>query len=468
MKESNILQNIQDIVLNKLISLVGNKSLLKNKRIGVGVSGGADSVCLLVCLCRLSKEFDFTVHALTVNHNVRSPKESEADSLFVLSLTEKLAASGYNVFCQKLDIEPGKISLYAEKNKCGTEDAARTLRYELFDFFIKKNNIEYFCIAHNKNDQLETVLMRFLQGAGSAGLSGIKSVRNNFVRPLLEVSRAQIEEYLTTLGYSWQTDSTNLDEHYLRNRIRLSLVPFLNQKFSGWDTACLKGSYKSSLDEDFFNQQIEDFKWDIQNCKNETLVTCDLEDFLSKHKALQTRIIQRGFNLAGFDSRLPFSVVMEFISNLEKKNKNFSVTIGDFELCNNEKIISIKKKKIIATESSFFAIIEEDGTYDFQFGKLCAETVNESVVLTLNGANNSVQLKGLSYPLCVRSRVLDDYVLTNSGTLKAVADVLSDWKVCTEYKSLIPVIQELSEPEQKIVAVIGSVFGYKDWILRGY
>ena len=70
--------------------------------------------------------------------------------------------------------------------------------------------------------------------------------------------------------------------------------------------------------------------------------------------------------------------------------------------------------------------------------------------------------------MCVRSRVLDDYVLTNSGTLKAVADVLSDWKVCTEYKSLIPVIQELSEPEQKIVAVIGSVFGYKDWILRGY
>ena len=146
------------------------------------------------------------------------------------------------------ELEKGQVAALADKKSIGIEAAARELRYEAFENFIVQKDLKCLCLAHNKNDQLETLLMRFLQGAGTQSRSGIPQVRGKYVRPLLNIERAQIEEYLTQKNISWRNDSTNSDTSYLRNRIRSDLVPVLNEKFSGWDKAVLTGAQKAADD----------------------------------------------------------------------------------------------------------------------------------------------------------------------------------------------------------------------------
>ena len=227
------------------------------KSLGAAVSGGADSVSLLLSLCRLGKAYGFSVKVITVNHNIRPAEESAGDAAFVAGLCRKLCEKGYPVsFCEKV-LEPGLVAELAREKGIGMEAAARILRYRAFEEFSESAGVELIALAHNKNDQVETLLMRFLQGSGASGLGGIRMCRDRFVRPLLTVSRTEIEEYVRHLGYGWRTDSTNFDLNYLRNRVRNELVPFLREKFPGFETALISGAEKSSADDEVLSVMAE-------------------------------------------------------------------------------------------------------------------------------------------------------------------------------------------------------------------
>lgn len=452
-------------VLNNLLSLNLSKENIAKMNIGIGVSGGADSISLLISLYNLSKKYAFKLFCVTVNHNMREALVSLKDSEYVLQLCNSLG-----VFCKKIDIPEGKIFNYCSDNKCSTEEAARILRYEIFDSFIQENKIDYFCLAHNKNDQLETVLMRFLQGAGTAGISGIKTQRNKYVRPLLNLTRKQIEEYLLQKKVGWKNDETNLDEHYLRNRIRHSLIPLLNEKFDGWDTGCLKICEKSSWDEEYFSSILEKLNWTIE--KPGEIITYPSKDLGKMQKSILLRFLQKGFNILGVNKRIPFSFLNEFITVYQKKqnekNGDFEVQFDEFNVSYNTSTISIKKSKILATESSFFVIIKEDGRFTLPFGEVIVKQEESNIIADFKGLDNSIRLQNLSFPLCIRSRQPDDYVLTGQNDYKSVSDILSDWHVIVEDKQRIPIVQSLHETDQSLIAVLGSLIGYKDWILRGY
>ena len=143
----------------------------------------------------------------------------------------------------------GEVFSYSKEKGCVVEAAARDLRYKAFEEFITKYDLVFLCLAHNKNDQVETALMRFLQGGSVYSSSCIPQVRQKFIRPLLNISRTQIEEYLLKLNVLWRYDSTNLDNEYLRNKIRNELVPFLNEKFTntGVNLNGLMGNCTSSF-----------------------------------------------------------------------------------------------------------------------------------------------------------------------------------------------------------------------------
>ncbi len=182
-----------------------------------GLSGGADSVCLLLSLCSLSESMRFSVEAVHVNHCLRGD-ESDRDEAFCRDLCERLNVPFTAVSCNVMD--------YSEKNSLSTEEAARILRYQIFEDNSKGKKI---ATAHNANDNLETVIFNLTRGTALKGLTGIPPLRGNIVRPLLSVTRKEIEEFLFKAGQNYVTDSTNLTEDYTRNKIRHLVMPVLQE-----------------------------------------------------------------------------------------------------------------------------------------------------------------------------------------------------------------------------------------------
>lgn len=202
-------------MLNKVLKTVQKHNMFGiSKDVTVALSGGADSVCLLLVLCKLKEILDLTLSAIHINHSLRGA-ESDRDELFAKELCDKL---GVPFFSFKVD-----AAAEAEKRGVGVELAARELRYEIF----KREAKGVVATAHSADDNLETVLFNMTRGSGLRGISGIPPLRDIYIRPLINCSREEIEAFLAEEKIPFVTDSTNLTDEYTRNRIRHRVVPEL-------------------------------------------------------------------------------------------------------------------------------------------------------------------------------------------------------------------------------------------------
>jgi tRNA(Ile)-lysidine synthase len=184
-------------------------------RLGVAVSGGADSVCLLHLLLELAARWDLRLTVLHLDHMLRG-SESDADADFVRDLA---ARYGLPFLLRRAAVadEPDNL-----------EQAARRARLDFFSAMVREGAVERVAVGHTRSDQAETVLFRLLRGAGGSGLSGIRPVTGEgVVRPLLDVDRAEVEMYLGERGLAWREDSSNRSPEFARNRIRHQLLPEL-------------------------------------------------------------------------------------------------------------------------------------------------------------------------------------------------------------------------------------------------
>lgn len=182
----------------------------------VALSGGADSVALLLLL----DEMGYKVHALHCNFHLRGD-ESDRDERFCEDLCLKKNIPFHRIHFDTL--------MYAETHKMSVEMAARELRYRYFEQLRKDIGAEGICVAHHQDDTVETVLLNLVRGTGLRGLTGIQPRNGAILRPLLCVTRAEIEAYLATKQQDYVTDSTNLETDFVRNKIRLQVVPLLRQ-----------------------------------------------------------------------------------------------------------------------------------------------------------------------------------------------------------------------------------------------
>lgn len=211
-------------------------------RILVALSGGADSICLLHILKQLQPKWELQLAAAHLHHGLRGA-EADADLTFARELCQTLNVPFYE---KKAD-----VAAAAKEQGCSVETAGRGLRYAFLEEAAKKFAAEadkadghmenrnspakgdvYIATAHHKNDQAETVLMHLLRGSGSRGLAGIPPKRGNIIRPLLCLTREEIEAYLQQNGVSFRTDSSNLCSDVTRNRVRLELLPCLEKKYN--------------------------------------------------------------------------------------------------------------------------------------------------------------------------------------------------------------------------------------------
>lgn len=204
-------------MLNKVADFIGKHQLLSHDGLHlVALSGGADSVTLLLILQRLG----YRIEAAHCNFHLRG-EESDRDEDFVKSLCKKLGVPLYVIHFDTKE--------YASIHQVSIEMAARDLRYGYFRQLCQDIGAASVCVAHHRDDAVETLLMNLLRGSGIHGLTGIRPKNGQVVRPLLCVSREEIEKYLHSIGQDYVTDSTNLVDDVVRNKIRLHVLPLLKE-----------------------------------------------------------------------------------------------------------------------------------------------------------------------------------------------------------------------------------------------
>lgn len=277
------------ILIEKVLYSIEENSMLKDgDKVIVGVSGGPDSMCLLHVLLRLRERFSLELIAAHVNHGLRG-KDADEDEKYV---EEFCGLNDVEFRCVKEDIH--KIS--AERN-VSDETAGREVRYEFFEKLKREKAADKIAIAHNLNDQAETVLMRIMRGTGLEGLAGIKPVRDGvYIRPLLGCSRSEIEEYCTRNGINPRIDKTNFESIYARNKIRLELIPYIEKNFNKDIINVLNRLAASSkVDSEYLEQETE--KKYKKYCKNEESKVIITKEAFLEHEAVSTRLIRMAFSL---------------------------------------------------------------------------------------------------------------------------------------------------------------------------
>jgi tRNA(Ile)-lysidine synthase len=190
-------------------------------RVGVGVSGGADSVALLLLLEQLRDRLGIGLAVLHFNHQLRGA-ESDADEEFVAALA---AQRGMDFLAGR-----GDVAGAARERGWNIEDAARRLRYAFFSSVVRAGRVTRVAVAHTADDQAETVLARLVRGTGPAGLAAIYPVKGHVLRPLLEVRRGELRKYLEGRGQTWREDASNLDISRLRARLRHQVLPVIERE----------------------------------------------------------------------------------------------------------------------------------------------------------------------------------------------------------------------------------------------
>ncbi len=193
-----------------------NRMIEPKDRVLAGLSGGADSVCLLFVLLELRRELDFELFCAHVNHNLRG-EESARDEAFVRELCR---AQGVPLVCRSC-----RVRERAEEEGRSLEEMGRICRYEAFGEIAGEQGCSRIAVAHHADDQAETMLFHLFRGTGIRGLSGMRPVRGKVIRPLLILESKEIREWLAERGIAWCTDSTNQSEDYTRNRIRRTVLP---------------------------------------------------------------------------------------------------------------------------------------------------------------------------------------------------------------------------------------------------
>lgn len=283
----------------------------KGDKVIVAVSGGPDSVCLLHVLYRLKAEYDLELYGAHLNHNLRGI-EAQIDAQYVSNLCENL-----NVlyFVKSVD-----VSRYAEEHGLSLEEAGRILRYDFFKDVAQRANATKIAVAHNENDQAETVLMRLLRGTGLQGLTAMHIKRGKIIRPLLNIDRESIEEYCKTYNLSPRIDKSNLESIYYRNKIRLELIPYLEENYNpNIMSSLVKTAEILKKDFDFIEEKAREVYVELVNNQSEHRLELSIENVQRLHGALQSRIIRLAAEqLLGRQEILEYKHVQDVLELMKK------------------------------------------------------------------------------------------------------------------------------------------------------
>lgn len=311
----------------------------ENDSIVVGVSGGPDSICLLHILNSLKTKLNFKIYVAHINHMIRQEADSETE--YVKEFCKKI---NVECFVKKVDV----ISM-AQKEKKGTEEKGREIRYEFFEEILNKTNSNKIATAHNNNDKVETILMNILRGSGTAGLKGIDPIRDNkYIRPLIETNRKDIEKYCEENRLNPKYDKSNQENVYTRNKVRNILIPYIEKEFNPNILKAINRLSNVATAEDTYLNKISIEEFDIIKEEDNNQIILNLKKFNNLNLVIKSRIILYTINK-----------VVGTTDGIEKINvddiiKLCSNNIGNKYLMPTKKIkIVVKNKKIFFLRNNY-------------------------------------------------------------------------------------------------------------------
>lgn len=400
---------------SKVADFIGRHQLLSRDGLHiVALSGGADSVALL----RVLKRLDYRIEAAHCNFRLRG-EESDCDEAFVCQLCEM-----QNVPIHRVHFDTKE---YATLHKVSIEMAARELRYHYFEQLRQDLGAETICVAHHRDDAVETLLMNLMNGTGIHGLTGIRPKNGAIVRPLLGVSRAEIEEFLHSIGQTYVTDSTNAIDDVLRNKIRLNLIPLMQQILPKSLENIAKTAdyikevekvYDEAVKSDFSKlvKQLQPAVGTLDQSGAEGVKIADLQNLPSPECFLFEWLRPYGFTSAQ---------ILQIADSLNAPSgKSFSSATHVLYIDRGELIVAP------VYQSPSPLVIPEDGIYKYQEKTKFRITFSNNVEISKSDICITIDKEKIEFPLAVRIiQSGDRFTPLGMNGSKLVSDYLTDKKV---------------------------------------
>jgi len=463
-------------VIQKVKNTVKEYELLsKGSFVIVGFSGGPDSLCLLSVLQTIKEELSINIFAVHVNHQLRADA-ADRDQAFVENTCATMGIPCHVVSCD--------VAALARKEGLSTEDAGRKVRYQAF--FKEKKRLEkelkgqnsltevVIAIAQNQNDQAETVLMRLMRGTGLDGLVGIEYKRKDgVIRPLLDVSRAEVEGYCIENHLEPCIDHTNLQTVYTRNRIRLELIPYMEQNFNPNVTAAFTRLAKVAAEDSSYLNDVSEKAWEscrLQEKKNEKTTVLkkseivDLKDLRKQPKAIRKRIILLMLKEKGLIQNVS-AVHLEHADQLVRSGRHPCVA----EFPNGYRLkITYDKAEIICEKSITLNNKKANKMHlkkEYALkGEIKEKLVRQDEVSELKKMEKNIRafdynaVKENGMALVLRTRKAGDFIrpLGMNGT-KKLKNYFIDQKIPKELRDTIPLVACGSE----ILWIVGEAINEK-------
>lgn len=424
--ETELLSRVEQTVRQRHLFRSGNTLI-------VALSGGADSTALLDLLSRLPG-FSLRLVAAHLNHCLRGV-ESDADEEFCRCLASRYAIPFES---RRVDVRTMSSEL-----RLSLEDAGRRARIQFLDEISATFGAAAVVLAHHGDDQAETVLMRLLRGSGMTGLSGM-AYRNGrgYIRPLLDISRSEIEQYLRSYSLEWREDASNVDISYLRNRIRHQLLPLLE----GYNPAirtCLASTASIISDDEALLEQLTLQAFD-ESCRmdNERIV-CDVGLLRTYIIALRRRVLRYAFKqltgtLVGMSKRHSDSLCNMIDS--ERPNSQLALPHAVAAVREYDSLM-LMPTVAVGTEAGYELLITAPGFYQLPSGGTLTVTSADSVDFPTDPGTACFDLAMLPFPWLVRTfRPGDRMTPFGMSGRKKIKDIFIDRKVPLSGRSRVPLL----------------------------
>ncbi len=405
-----------------------NYSLInKGDTIAVALSGGKDSTFLLHLLLLCKDELQLTIKAVNIDHSIRG-EESNRDSEFVKNYCQKL---GVPLFFKKVDA----VS-YSKQNKISLEQGARELRYGVFKEAVLSGFCNKIATAHHAEDNFESVLFNLFRGSGIAGICGIKERVDYIIRPILQVEKCKIDKFIQENNVPFVTDSTNFDDDYTRNFIRLNLSPLIKEKFAGAINSVSRLSQTATKEDEFLNL-----------CAESAI------DKKGENYCLPITLNEVVFNRATILIFKKCGLIKDYEKAHVDSVYGLTKLKNGSQIVLPKNILAVKEYDYITFYSKEFKKCE--AVYDFSLNSFdfIYSTASVKAVKSLKQNQNALLIDGDAIPknAVIRTRRNGDVFTKFNGGTKKLKDYFIDKKIPKLYRNCIPLIV----CENQVLAIFG-------------
>ncbi|MGN0353499.1 MAG: tRNA lysidine(34) synthetase TilS [Muricoprocola sp.] len=407
----------------------------KGDHIIVGVSGGADSLCLLFLLMELQKEVPFQITVVHVEHGIRG-EESMEDARYVEEICKE---NQVEFHMERVDIRQ-----MAAKEHLTVEEAGRKVRYDTFKRVLAEQGANKIAVAHNRNDQAETMLWNMARGSGMNGAAGIRPVRGNIIRPLLECDRKEIEGYLKSRNIIWREDRTNQEMDYTRNVIRGQVFPLLKEKVNARSLehfASLGEEMRRT--EEYLDKLVNEKLKDILQLNSQGGVLF-IEELCREDDFLQERMIRQALKIAGCPLKdLTRAHINQICSLLQGQSGRQTMLPGGWTVRREFEKLYMEKRNLS------YSVTE--GNVEEKRAKIRIFP-NKNQIIPRKKYTKWFSYDKISCDFQIRTRQPGDYLIINQlGQKKKLKEYLVEEKVPLSIRNQIPLVARGHE----IIWVVG-------------